>query len=56
MERKQEKADDKKKLDDEDEEDSDDQQKVEGANEQIDIKAKVKQAAFNKSGVKQNNS
>ena len=56
MDRKQEKADDKKKLDDEDEEDSDDKQKVEGANEKIDIKAKVKQAAFNKSGVKQNNS
>lgn len=54
MERKQEKLDDKKHLEDEDEEDSDDQQKIEGANEKIDLKTKVKQAAFNKSGVKQN--
>jgi len=51
MERKQEKEADKKKLEDEDEEDSDDD-KIEGAKEKVDLKAKVKQAAFNKSGVK----
>ena len=54
MERKEEKKEDKKKMDDEDAEDSDDdKQKIEGAEAKIDLKTKVKQAAFAKSGVKQ---
>ena len=54
-ERKEEKEADRKKLDDEDEEDSDEENKIEGAKEKVDLKTKVKQAAFNKSGVKPNN-
>lgn len=53
MERKEEKKDDKKKLEDEDDPDSDDETtKAEGADQQVDLKTKVKQAAFIKSGVK----